>query len=133
MKPLLTAFLILIAFPASAAAAPPACPDNNADELGGSGEIFGIAPDHVIAGLPGRNGGAGAILVRDGKHTPRTVTLAHVPGAGAPAPGDRFGAALASGLVNYDRPCNDIVAGAPGRDGTGVAYLLRGSTGARPR
>jgi len=71
--------------------------------------------------------------MRDGHHTSRTVTLAHVPGAGGPAPGDRFGAALASGMVTFGRPCNDLVAGAPGRNGTGEAYLLRGSTGARPR
>ena len=53
----------------------------------------------MIAGVPERNGDAGGIVVRDGSHTPRTVTLAHVPGAGAPAPGDRFGAALASGMA----------------------------------
>ena len=36
-------------------------------------------------------------------------------------------------MVSFGRPCNDLVAGAPGRNGTGEAYLLRGSTGARPR
>ena len=87
----------------------------------------------MIAGVPERSSAAGGIVVRDGRHTPRTVTLANVPGAGAPAPGDRFGAALASGMVSFGRPCNDLVAGAPGRNGTGEAYLLRGSTGARPR
>ena len=71
--------------------------------------------------------------MRDGNHTPRTVTLAHVPGAGTPAPGDRFGAALASGMVHHARPCNDVLAGAPGRNMTGEAFLLGGSTGARPR
>ena len=133
MTRLLTAFLIVMLLPATAAAAAPSCPDDNADELGGTGEVWGIGPDYVIAGVPERNSAAGGIVVREGRHTPRTVTLAHVPGAGAPAPGDRFGAALASGMVSFGRPCNDLVAGAPGRNGTGEAYLLRGSTGARPR
>ena len=31
------------------------------------------------------------------------------------------------------RPCTDLLAGAPGRGGTGEAYLLFGSTGASPR
>ena len=118
---------------AAAAAAAPSCPDDNADELGGTGEVWGIGPDYVIAGVPERSSAASGIVVREGRHTPRTVTLAHVPGAGAPAPGDRFGAALASGMVSFGRPCNDLVAGAPGRNGTSEAYLLRGSTGARPR
>ena len=133
MTRLLTAFLIVMLLPATAAAAAPSCPDDNADELGGTGEVWGIGPDYVIAGVPERSSAAGGIVVREGRHTPRTVTLAHVPGAGAPAPGDRFGAALASGMVSFGRPCNDLVAGAPGRNGTGEAYLLRGSTGARPR
>ncbi len=134
MTRLLTAFLIVLLLPATASAAAPSCPDDNADELGGTGEVWGIGPDYVIAGVPERNSAAGGIVVREGRHTPRTVTLARTStGAGAPAPGDRFGAALASGMVSFGRPCNDLVAGAPGRNGTGEAYLLRGSTGARPR
>ena len=86
MTRLLTAFLIVMLLPATAAAAAPSCPDDNADELGGTGEVWGIGPDYVIAGVPERNGAAGGIVVREGRHTPRTVTLAHVPGAGAPAP-----------------------------------------------
>ena len=133
MKSFLTAFLLLIAIPANAAAAAPSCPDLHDDPLGGSGEEFGIARDYIVSAAPERNGNAGAIVVRDGNHTPRTVTLAQVPGAGAPAPGDRFGAALARAILDLDRPCNDTLAGAPGRNGTGEAFLLRGSTGARPR
>jgi hypothetical protein len=58
---------------------------------------------------------------------------ARVLGGGAPAAGDRFGAALASGMLVDGRPCTDLLAGAPGRGGTGEAYLLFGSTGASPR
>src|SRR5829696_4327143 len=131
MTRLLTAFLLIMALPATASAAAPSCPDDNADELGGSGEVWGIGPRYVIAGVPERGGGAGAIVVRDGGHPARTVTLAHIPGAGAPTAGDRFGAALASERVVDGRPCTDILAGAPGRGGTGEAYLLFGSTSAR--
>src|SRR3954470_21526042 len=131
---LLTAFLIVLGLlPATASAAAPSCPDDNADELGGSGEVFGVGPRYVIAGVPRRAQAAGAIVVRDGNHTPRAVTLANVPGAGAPAAGDRFGAALASGMLVDGRPCTDLLAGAPGRAGAGEAYLLFGSTGATPR
>jgi len=136
MTRLLTAFLIVLLLPATASAAAPSCPDDNADELGGTGEVWGIGPDYVIAGVPERNNASGGIVVREGRHTPRTVTLAQIstpPTPGAPAPGDRFGAALASAMVSFGRPCNDLVAGAPGRNRTGEAYLLRGSTGARPR
>ena len=80
--------------------------------------------------MPRRAQAAGAIVVRDGNHTPRAVTLASVQGAGAPAPGDRFGAALASGMLVDGRPCTDLLAGAPGHGGTGVLF---GSTGASPR
>jgi FG-GAP repeat len=131
---LFTAFLIVLGLlPATASAAAPSCPDDNADELGGSGEVFGVGPRYVIAGVPQRAQSAGAIVVRDGNHTPRAVTLASVQGAGAPAAGDRFGAALASGMLVDGRPCTDLLAGAPGRGGTGEAYLLFGSTGASPR
>ena len=119
--------------PATASAAAPSCPDDNADEFGGSGEVFGVGPRYVIAGVPRRAQAAGAIVVRDGNHTPRAVTLASVPGAGPPAAGDRFGAALASSMLVDGRPCTDLLAGAPGRGGTGEAYLLFGSTGAAPR
>src|SRR4051794_21142261 len=132
MTRLLTAFLIVVGLlPATASAAGPSCPDDNADELGGSGEVFGVGPRYVIAGVPQRAQAAGAIVVRDGNHTPRAVTLASVQG-GAVA-GDRFGAALASGMLVDGRPCTDLLAGAPGRGGTGEAYLLFGSTGASPR
>ena len=131
---LFTAFLIVLGLlPATASAAAPSCPDDNADEFGGSGEVFGVGPRYVIAGVPQRAQSAGAIVVRDGNHTPRAVTLASVHGAGAPAAGDRFGAALASGMLVDGRPCTDLLAGAPGRGGTGEAYLLFGSTGASPR
>ena len=69
-------------------------------------------------------------MVRNGRRAPRAVTLASVPGGGAPAAGDRFGAALASGMLVDGRPCTDLLAGAPGRGGTGEAYVLFGSTGA---
>jgi hypothetical protein len=40
---LLTAFLIVLGLlPAAASAAARSCPDDNADELGGSGEVFGV-------------------------------------------------------------------------------------------
>jgi len=131
---LLTAFLIVLGLvPTTASAAAPSCPDDNADEFGGSGEVFGVGPRYVIAGVPLRAQAAGAIVVRDGNHTPRAVTLASVQGAGAPAAGDRFGAALASGMLVDGRPCTDLLAGAPGRGGTGEAYVLFGSTGASPR
>jgi hypothetical protein len=134
MTRLLTAFLIVVGLvPATASAAGPSCPDDNADELGGSGEVFGVGPRYVIAGVPQRAQAAGAIVVRDGNHTPRAVTLASVQGAGAPVAGDRFGAALASGMLVDGRPCTDLLAGAPGRGRTGEAYLLFGSTGASPR
>src|SRR3954469_22817913 len=119
---LLIAFLIVLGLlPATGSAAAPSCPDDNADEFGGSGEVFGVGPRYVIAGVPRRAQSAGAIVVRDGNHTPRAVTLASVPGAGAPAAGDRFGAALASGMLVDGRPCTDLLAGAPGRAGTGAA------------
>jgi hypothetical protein len=131
---LFAAFLIVLGLlPASASAAAPSCPDDNADELGGSGEVFGVGPQYVIAGVPEREQAAGAIVARNGRRAPRAVTLASVPGAGAPAAGDRFGAALASGMLVDGRPCTDLLAGAPGRGGTGEAYLLFGSTGAAPR
>ena len=73
---LVTAFLIVLGLlPATASAAAPSCPDDNADELGGSGEVFGVGPRYVIAGVPQRAQSAGAIVVRDGNHTPRAVTL----------------------------------------------------------
>ena len=128
---LFTAFLIVLGLlPVTASAAAPSCPDDNADEFGGSGEVFGVGPRYVIAGVPQRAQSAGAIVVRDGNHAPRAVTLASVQGAGAPAAGDRFGAALTSGMLVDGRPCTDLLAGAPGRGGTGEAYLLLGSTGA---
>src|SRR3954471_7080564 len=131
---LFTAFLIVLGLlPATASAAGPSCPDDNADELGGSGEVFGVGPRYVIAGVPQRAQAAGAIVVRDGNHTPRAVTLARVPGAGAPVAGERCGAALASGMLGDGRPRTDLLAGAPGRGGTGEASLLFGSTGASPR
>jgi hypothetical protein len=133
MTRLLTALLLFLMMPATAAAAAPSCPNDDEDELGGSGEVWGVGRTYVRAGVPERANGAGAIVVRDGNHTPRTVTLAHAPGAGAPAPGDRFGAALATAMLARARPCTDTVAGAPGRNGTGAAYVLRGSTGVRPR
>src|SRR3954453_23226458 len=134
MTRLLTAFLIVVGLlPATASGAGPSCPDDNADEVGGSGEVFGVGPRYVIAGVPQRAQAAGAIVVRDGNHTPRAVTLASVQGAGAPVAGDRFGAALASGRLVEGRPCTDLLAGAPGRGGSGEAYLLFGSTGASPR
>lgn len=130
----LTVFLtVLLLLPASASAAAPSCPDDNADELGGSGEVFGVGPQYVVAGVPERAQAAGAIVVRNGRRAPRTVTLASVPGAGAPAAGDRFGAALASGMLVDGRPCTDLLAGAPGRGGSGETYLLFGSTGPSPR
>src|SRR3954469_25243245 len=131
---LFAAFLIVLGLlPATASAAAPSCPDDNADELGGSGEVFGVGPRYVIAGVPRRAQAAGAIVVRDGNHTPRAVTLASVPGAGAPAGGDRFGAALASGMLVAGRPRTGRLGGAPGRAGSGAAYLLFGSTAASPR
>jgi hypothetical protein len=66
MARLLTTFLIVLGLlPATASAAAPTCPDDNADEFGGSGEVFGVA------GVPQRAQSAGAIVVRDGNHTPR--------------------------------------------------------------
>jgi hypothetical protein len=45
MTRLLTAFLIVLGLlPATASAAAPSCPDENADELGRSGEVFGVGP-----------------------------------------------------------------------------------------
>jgi hypothetical protein len=130
---LFAVFLIVLGLLPATAAAAPSCPDDNADELGGSGEVFGVGPQYVIAGVPGREQSAGAIVVRNGRRAPRAVTLASVPGAGAPAAGDRFGAALASGMLVDGRPCTDLLAGAPGRGGTGEAYLVFGSTGPSPR
>ena len=65
MTRLLTAFLIVMLLPATASAAAPSCPDDNADELGGTGEVWGIGPDYVIAGVPERNSAAGGIVVRE--------------------------------------------------------------------
>jgi hypothetical protein len=130
MGRLLVTLLILLVAPASASAAAPTCPVD--DEDLGSGEVFGVGPRHVLAGVPERASAAGAIVVRDGGRAPRTITLARVPGGRAPAAGDRFGAALATGMLDNRDQCADIVAGAPGRDGTGAAYLLLGSTGAPP-
>jgi len=131
MPRLLLALLILLCAPAGAAAATPSCPADD-DEFG-PGPVVGIGPEHVLAGVPERAGATGAIVVRDGRHTARTVTLARVPGAGSGVAGDRFGAALATGLLDRRDSCADVVAGAPGRDGTGAAYVLFGSTGALPR
>jgi hypothetical protein len=131
---LFTAFLIVIGLLPATASAAPSCPDDNADELGDSGEVFGVGPRYVIAGVPQRGQAAGAIVVRDGNHTPRAVTLASVQGAGAPAAGDRFGAALASGMLVDGRPCTDLLAGAPGRGEIGEAgatyHYVISSTGA---
>jgi hypothetical protein len=45
MARLLTTFLIVVGLlPATASAAGPSCPDDNADEFGGSGEVFGVGP-----------------------------------------------------------------------------------------
>jgi len=130
MPRLLTALMVLpLLLPATAAAAPSCPPDSEF----GPGPSFGIGPEHVPAGVPERSGAAGGIVVREGRRTPRTVTLARVPAMGPPAPGDRFGAALATGILERRDSCADIVAGAPGRHGTGAAYLLLGSTGALPR
>jgi len=129
---LLAALLAVLLLPAAASAAAPSCPSDEA----GFGTVTGIGPQHVLAGVPERPAGAlaaaGAIVVREGRRTPRAITLARVPGAGAPVAGDRFGAALATGLLERRDSCADTVAGAPGRNGTGEVFLLFGSTGALP-
>src|SRR3954467_5702446 len=82
MTRLLTAFLIVLGLlPATASAAAPPCPDDNADEFGGSGDVVGGGRRYVIAGVPRRAESAGAIVVRDGNHTPGAGPLATVPGA----------------------------------------------------
>jgi hypothetical protein len=128
--PLLAALLILLCVPAGASAAAPSCPQDDPDF--GPGQTYGLGPRHVLAGVPERADAAGGIVVRDAGKPARTVTLARVPQAGAAAAGDRFGAALATGLLNEGDQCADMVVGAPGRGGAGAAYLLLGSTGALP-
>ncbi len=130
---LLTAFLIVLGLLPATASAAPSCPDDNADELGGSGAVYGVGSNYVISAAPQSANGAGAIVVRNGKRPPHAITLAQVPGAAAAAAGDGFGSALATGMLIDGRPCTDILAGAPGRDGTGAAYLLFGSTRILPR
>jgi hypothetical protein len=126
---LFTAFLIVLGLLPATASAAPTCPDDNADELGGSGAVYGVGSNYVISGAPQTASGAGAIVVRNGTRPPHTITLAQVPGAGAPAAGDGFGGALTTGMLLDGRPCTDILAGAPGRGGTGAAVAIGGRRG----
>ena len=132
MPRLLTALLVVLLLPATATAAVPACPPTTSEF--GPGPAMGIGPEHVLGGVPERAAGAGGIVVREGRRTPRTVTLARVPGgvcARRRRPLRRRAGDRACSTARDS--CADIVAGAPGRSGTGEAYLLLGSTGALPR
>jgi len=84
MPRLLLALLIALCLPATAAAAPTCPPDS---EASGPGPTFGIGPEHVLAGVPEREGAAGGFVVREGRHTARTRCSRLTAPPGAPGYG----------------------------------------------
>jgi hypothetical protein len=77
-----------------------------------------------VVGVPTLNSSRGAIEATAGSS--RTVLTRSSFGLGTPTAGDRFGAALATLDADLDR-CVDLAVGAPGADGTGAVFVLRGS------
>jgi hypothetical protein len=80
-----------------------------------------------VPALPGDGGPNGGGLTLHGSVSgARVYRPADFDGLDPASPGDRFGASVAVGDVNGDG-CADVVAGAPGREGTGRAYVIQGS------
>ena len=117
---LLTAAVFAAAYPPATAAYPPRTPRPLA--------AVAAATD-VAVGVPHWNRGVGAVdAVRwnGGRSLLTTASLGLGPGVA----GDRFGAALAVQDLNGDG-YRDLVVGAPGRGGTGAAYLVLGGADGR--
>lgn len=81
----------------------------------------------AVAGVPRLDAGRGAIELRIGSDA-RVLTRSAL-GLGTRVPGDRFGAAVAGPFDADGDNCGDFVVAAPGAEGTGVVYMLRGSPG----
>jgi hypothetical protein len=81
-----------------------------------------------VVGIPGLDGDRGAVEVSfDGS---RQVLTRDSLGLGTGSSGDRFGAALSGLYAGYGSDgdfCLDLAVGAPGADGGGAVYVLRGS------
>lgn len=81
-----------------------------------------------VVGVPDLDNGSGGVEVRLPNGSRRLITRATI-GAGRPAPGDRFGAAVVTTAAYQAHGCLGLAIGAPGVAGTGVVYLLTGTPG----
>ncbi|MCW2802340.1 MAG: hypothetical protein QOF52_880 [Propionibacteriaceae bacterium] len=124
-------FLLTVAFGAAvltpahlAAAAEPICQTDTPVV----GDVDGDALSDLVVGLPGWDGGRGAVDLRLTSAPSQSLTKS---AAGYPEsePGDRFGAAVALADLDADG-CDDLIIGAPGTlDDAGRVHLVSGSPG----
>ncbi len=100
----------------------------------GVGDLNGDGVEELIVGAPGEDGESGAVFIFPGSPKeggrPTTgyyITQGHAGQANEA--GDRFGAALAAGVLNED-DFEELVVGAPGKGtGSGAAIVFPGVAG----
>ncbi|MFZ1411472.1 MAG: integrin alpha [Micropruina sp.] len=113
---------LLVAAPATPAHAAVCDPDNHV-----IGDLNSDGVADLVMGVPEYNNGRGAVDLLLSNGTRSFITAAGL-GQTASAAGDYFGSAVAVADLNMDG-CDDLVIGAPGRNGNGAIYLAFGTAG----
>ena len=115
---------VLVPGPGAASAVEPTCQT----EIPVGGDVDGDALSDLVVGLPGWDGGTGAVDLRLTSAPSRLLTK---QAAGYPEweREDRFGSAVALADLDADG-CDDLVIGAPGTlDGAGRVHFVSGAPG----